>query len=113
MGNNGDMLAAMIQGNITYYSDSCRNVANRIHGGKLSRLNAPLRSPGLIPVFSEGNANLIHTEQFQPEQAETDDGHALHHDRAHALGNLRRDKAGHDRGREHDRKQRPIEISEL
>lgn len=35
MGNNGDMLAAMIQGNITYYSDSYRNVANRIHGGDL------------------------------------------------------------------------------
>ncbi|WP_321370195.1 class I SAM-dependent methyltransferase [uncultured Desulfuromusa sp.] len=35
MESNGDMLAAMIQGNVTYYSDAYRNVTNRIHGGEL------------------------------------------------------------------------------
>jgi 2-polyprenyl-3-methyl-5-hydroxy-6-metoxy-1,4-benzoquinol methylase len=35
MGINGDMLAAMIEANVTYYSDAYRNVANRIHGGEL------------------------------------------------------------------------------
>jgi 2-polyprenyl-3-methyl-5-hydroxy-6-metoxy-1,4-benzoquinol methylase len=35
-GSNGDMLAAMIQGNVTYYSDAYRNVSNRIHGGELA-----------------------------------------------------------------------------
>jgi 4-hydroxy-2,2'-bipyrrole-5-carbaldehyde O-methyltransferase len=35
MGINGDMLAAMIQANVTYYSDAYRNVATRINGGEL------------------------------------------------------------------------------
>lgn len=35
MGGNGDMLAAMIQANVTYYSDAYRNVSNRLHGGQL------------------------------------------------------------------------------
>ena len=35
MGPNGDMLAAMIQANVTYYNDAYRNVANRIDGGEL------------------------------------------------------------------------------
>ena len=35
MGSHGDMLAAMIQGNVTYYSDAYRNATNRIHGGEL------------------------------------------------------------------------------
>jgi len=34
-GINGDMLSAMIQANVTYYSDAYRNAANRIHGGEL------------------------------------------------------------------------------
>ena len=37
MGTNGDMLAAMIQGNVTYYSDAYRNAANRIHGSDLGK----------------------------------------------------------------------------
>ncbi|MEM5789547.1 MAG: class I SAM-dependent methyltransferase, partial [Syntrophobacteraceae bacterium] len=35
MGPNGDMLSAMIQANVTYYSDSYRNAADRIRGGEL------------------------------------------------------------------------------
>lgn len=35
MGANGDMLAAMIQANVTYYSDAYRNVGDRIHGREL------------------------------------------------------------------------------
>lgn len=35
IGGNGDMLAAMIQANVTYYSDAYRNVSNRIHGEEL------------------------------------------------------------------------------
>ena len=35
MGDNGDMLAAIIQANVTYYNDAYRNVADRIHGGEL------------------------------------------------------------------------------
>jgi 2-polyprenyl-3-methyl-5-hydroxy-6-metoxy-1,4-benzoquinol methylase len=35
MGTNGDILAAMIQANVTYYSDAYRNAANRIQGGEL------------------------------------------------------------------------------
>ena len=35
MGTNGDMLAAMIQANVTYYSDAYRNAADRIHGREL------------------------------------------------------------------------------
>jgi cyclopropane fatty-acyl-phospholipid synthase-like methyltransferase len=35
MGSSGDILAAMIQGNVTYYNDAYRNVANRIHGDEL------------------------------------------------------------------------------
>lgn len=34
-GANGDMLAAMIQANVTYYSDAYRNAADRIHGREL------------------------------------------------------------------------------
>jgi len=34
-GINGDMLSAMIQANVTYYSDAYRNAARRIHGGEL------------------------------------------------------------------------------
>lgn len=32
IGKDGDMLAAMIQANVTYYSDAYRNAAGRIHG---------------------------------------------------------------------------------
>ncbi len=35
MGVSGDMLAAMIQANVTYYSDAYRNTADRIRGGEL------------------------------------------------------------------------------
>ncbi len=35
MGPNGDMLAAMIQANVTYYNDAYRNVAERIRGCEL------------------------------------------------------------------------------
>ncbi len=35
MGSNGDMLAAMIQANVTYYSDAYRNAADRIRGCEL------------------------------------------------------------------------------
>ncbi len=35
MGSNGDMLAAMIQANVTYYSDAYRNAADRVHGREL------------------------------------------------------------------------------
>jgi 2-polyprenyl-3-methyl-5-hydroxy-6-metoxy-1,4-benzoquinol methylase len=34
-GSNGDMLAAMIQANVTYYSGAYRNVTDRIHGSEL------------------------------------------------------------------------------
>jgi 2-polyprenyl-3-methyl-5-hydroxy-6-metoxy-1,4-benzoquinol methylase len=34
-GNQGDMLAAMIQAHITYYSSAYRNAAARMHGGPL------------------------------------------------------------------------------
>jgi 2-polyprenyl-3-methyl-5-hydroxy-6-metoxy-1,4-benzoquinol methylase len=34
-GSQGDMLAAMIQANITYYSSSYRNAADRMHGAPL------------------------------------------------------------------------------
>ena len=34
-GNEGDMLAAMIQANVTYYSSVYRNAADRMHGGPL------------------------------------------------------------------------------
>ncbi len=34
-GAHGDMLAAMVQGNVTYYSDAYRNAAKRIRGGEL------------------------------------------------------------------------------
>ncbi len=35
MSTKGDMIAAMIQGNVTYYSDAYRNAANRMHGSDL------------------------------------------------------------------------------
>lgn len=35
MGSNGDMLSAMIQANVTYYSDAYRNAADRIRGCEL------------------------------------------------------------------------------
>jgi 2-polyprenyl-3-methyl-5-hydroxy-6-metoxy-1,4-benzoquinol methylase len=35
VGSNGDMLAAMIQANVTCYSDAYRNAADRIHGCEL------------------------------------------------------------------------------
>jgi 2-polyprenyl-3-methyl-5-hydroxy-6-metoxy-1,4-benzoquinol methylase len=35
MGPNGDMLAAMIQASVTYYSDAYSNAADRIHGCEL------------------------------------------------------------------------------
>ena len=35
MGPNGDMLAAMIQANVTYYSDAYRKAPDRIKGGEL------------------------------------------------------------------------------
>ena len=35
MGAGGDLLAAMIEANITYYSDAYRNSADRMHGGEL------------------------------------------------------------------------------
>jgi 2-polyprenyl-3-methyl-5-hydroxy-6-metoxy-1,4-benzoquinol methylase len=34
-GNEGDMLTAMIQANVTYYSSAYRNAADRIHGAPL------------------------------------------------------------------------------
>jgi len=34
IGINGDMLAAMVQANVTYYSDAYRNLNNRIHGAE-------------------------------------------------------------------------------
>ncbi len=35
VGINGDMLAAMVQANVTYYSDAYRNIDSRIRGGEL------------------------------------------------------------------------------
>jgi 2-polyprenyl-3-methyl-5-hydroxy-6-metoxy-1,4-benzoquinol methylase len=35
MNSGGDMLAALIQANITYYSDAYRQLANRLYGGEL------------------------------------------------------------------------------
>ncbi len=35
LGNEGDVLAAMIQANITYYSSAYRNAADRMHGAPL------------------------------------------------------------------------------
>ena len=35
MGADGDFLAAMIQANVTYYSDAYRNATPRMHGGEL------------------------------------------------------------------------------
>ena len=35
VGSNGDMLAAMIQASVTYYSDAYRNATDRIHGCEL------------------------------------------------------------------------------
>ncbi len=35
MGAQGDVLAALIQANVTYYSDAYRNAAHRMHGGEL------------------------------------------------------------------------------
>jgi cyclopropane fatty-acyl-phospholipid synthase-like methyltransferase len=51
LASNGDMLAAMIQANVTYYNDVYRNAAQRIHG---SELGEDLREIGdLVARFSK------------------------------------------------------------
>jgi 2-polyprenyl-3-methyl-5-hydroxy-6-metoxy-1,4-benzoquinol methylase len=56
-GSNGDMLAAMIQANVTYYSDAYRNAADRIHGGELGDELA--RIGDLVARFSKISEPII------------------------------------------------------
>ncbi|MDQ1335151.1 MAG: hypothetical protein QG552_2101 [Thermodesulfobacteriota bacterium] len=57
MGTNGDMLAAMIQANVTYYSDAYRNAADRIHGRELGDDLA--RIGDLVARFSKISEPII------------------------------------------------------
>jgi 2-polyprenyl-3-methyl-5-hydroxy-6-metoxy-1,4-benzoquinol methylase len=57
VGPNGDMLAAMIQANVTYYSDAYRNAADRIRGGELGDDLA--RIGDLVARFSKISEPII------------------------------------------------------
>lgn len=57
MGPNGDMLAAMVQANVTYYSDAYRNAADRIHGRELGDDLA--RIGDLVARFSKISEPII------------------------------------------------------
>jgi 2-polyprenyl-3-methyl-5-hydroxy-6-metoxy-1,4-benzoquinol methylase len=57
MGSNGDMLAAMIQANVTYYGDAYRNAADRIRGGELGDDLA--RIGDLVARFSKISEPII------------------------------------------------------
>jgi 2-polyprenyl-3-methyl-5-hydroxy-6-metoxy-1,4-benzoquinol methylase len=50
-GNEGDMLSAMIQANITYYSSAYRSAADRMHGAALG--NDIEKIGGLVARFSK------------------------------------------------------------
>jgi SAM-dependent methyltransferase len=51
IGNKGDVLAAMIQANITYYSSAYRSAADRMHGAPLG--NDLEKIGGLVARFSK------------------------------------------------------------
>jgi len=57
MGSNGDMLAAMIQANVTYYSDAYRNATDRIHGCELGDDLAKIGN--LVARFSKISEPII------------------------------------------------------
>ena len=56
-GKDGDMLAAMVQANVTYYSDAYRNAAGRIHGQELGDDLA--RIGNLVARFSKISEPII------------------------------------------------------
>jgi 2-polyprenyl-3-methyl-5-hydroxy-6-metoxy-1,4-benzoquinol methylase len=56
-GNEGDMLAAMIQANITYYSSAYRNATDRMNGGPLG--NDLEKMGSLVARFSKIGEPLI------------------------------------------------------
>ncbi|MBE9581234.1 MAG: methyltransferase domain-containing protein [Proteobacteria bacterium] len=56
-GNEGDILAAMIQANITYYSSAYRNAADRIHGAALG--NDLEKMGSLVARFAKIGEPLI------------------------------------------------------
>ncbi|MCK4486404.1 MAG: methyltransferase domain-containing protein [Desulfobacterales bacterium] len=57
MGNEGDILAAMIQANITYYSSAYRNAAERMHGDPLG--NDLEKMGNLVARFAKIGEPLI------------------------------------------------------
>lgn len=56
-GNDGDMLAAMIQANITYYSSAYRNATDRMHGAPLG--NDLEKIGGVVARFAKIGEPLI------------------------------------------------------
>ena len=59
LGPDGDMLAAMIQANVTYYSDAYRNTAHRVQGAELSDDLAKIGD--LVARFSKISEPIIRT----------------------------------------------------
>ena len=65
-GDNGDMLAAIIQGNVTYYSDAYRNASHRINGGELgedlSKIGDVVARFSKLsePIIKNFIANIVH-----------------------------------------------------
>jgi 4-hydroxy-2,2'-bipyrrole-5-carbaldehyde O-methyltransferase len=62
LSSNGDMLAAMIQANVTYYSDVYRNAAYRIHGSELgeeAKLYYPNRVHSLFKMLQLTGLTII------------------------------------------------------
>ena len=64
--DNGDMLAAMIQGNVTYYSDAYRNARHRMNGAELgddlSKIGDLVARFSKIsePLIKNFIANIVH-----------------------------------------------------